>query len=68
MLFAALALAGCNPPVRAVSYFKAHPDEGAQVIADCSAGMRRGPECDNAQAAQAQIQSQARLNLYRKSF
>jgi hypothetical protein len=62
------ALAACNPPPRAVGYFKAHPDEAATVIADCSAGAHRGPECGNAQAAIAQIQSDQRLSLYKKSF
>ena len=63
-----LALAACNPPPRAVSYFKAHPDEAATVIADCGTGAHRGAECDNAQAAVAQTQSDARLQLYKKSF
>jgi hypothetical protein len=62
------ALAACNPPPRAVGYFKTHPNEAASVIADCSAGAHRGAECANAQAAVAQIQSEQRLSLYRKSF
>lgn len=62
------ALAGCSPAPRAASYFKAHPQEAGQVVADCAAGTHRGAECDNAKAAQAQIQSDARLNLYKKSF
>jgi hypothetical protein len=68
ILVVLLALAACNPPPRAVSYFKAHPDDAATVIADCSAGAHRGAECGNAQAAVAQIQSDQRLSLYKKSF
>lgn len=63
-----LGLAGCNPPPRAASYFKAHPEEAQQVVADCATGAHRGPECENAKAAEAQIQSDARLKLYRKTF
>ena len=63
-----LALTACDPPPRAASYFKAHPDEAGKVVVDCAAGTHRGGECDNAKAAEAQIQSDARLNLYKKSF
>jgi hypothetical protein len=65
---APLALSACNPPPRAVSYFKAHPDEANQVVADCAVGAHLGRECENAQMAEAQIRSDARLQLYRKSF
>jgi hypothetical protein len=68
LLATLLALAACNSPPRAVSYFRAHPDEAATVIANCSAGAHRGTECDHAQAAVAQIQSDQRLSLYKKSF
>ena len=61
-------LAGCSPEPRAATYFKAHPDEIAKVLADCMAGSHRGPECDNAQAAKAQIDTDARMALYKKSF
>ena len=63
-----LALAACTSPPRAASYFKAHPEEAGKVIVDCAAGTHRGAECDNAKAAEAQIQSDARLSLYKKSF
>lgn len=63
-----LALAACNPPPRASSYFKAHPDEAGHVVADCATGTHRGAECDNAKTAEDQIRSDARLNLYKKSF
>jgi hypothetical protein len=63
-----LWLAGCNPPPRAASYFKAHPEEAGKVLVDCTAGTHRGPECENAKAAEAQIQSDARLSLYKKRF
>jgi hypothetical protein len=68
ILMLLLALAGCNPPPRAASYFKAHPEDAAKVLADCAAGARRGAECDNAKSAEAQIESDKRLSLYKKSF
>ncbi len=66
--FAFVPLAACNPPARAVSYFKANPDEAGKVLANCAAGTHRGAECDNAKAAQDQIASDKRLNLYRQAF
>jgi hypothetical protein len=63
-----LVLTACNPQPRAASYFKAHPEEAGKVVVDCAAGTHRGVECDNAKAAEAQIQSDARLQLYKKSF
>jgi hypothetical protein len=68
-ILAALAsLAGCSPAPRSASYFFAHTDEAGRVMADCAAGTERGAECDNARAAEAQLQSDARLKLYKKSF
>lgn len=63
-----VAAAACSPPPRAVSYFKAHPEEAGKVLVDCVAGTHRGPECDNAKAAEAQIRSDVRLSLYKKSY
>ena len=68
LFLALLPLAGCDQPPRAASYFKAHPEEAGKVLVDCAAGTHHGAECDNAKTAQAQIQSDARLNLYKKSF
>jgi hypothetical protein len=68
LLLGLLPLAACNPPARAVNFFKAHPEEVAKVLADCTAGTHRGAECDNAKAAQAQIHSDKRLSLYRQGF
>ncbi len=65
---ALLALAACNPPPRAASYFKVHPEEAGKLILDCGAGTHRGAECENAKAAQAQILSDARQSLYKKRF
>lgn len=62
------ALAACNPQPRAASYFRAHPEEAGEVIADCTAGAHRGAECANARAAADQIRGDARLSLYKKSF
>jgi hypothetical protein len=68
ILTALVMLAGCSPSPRPASYFKAHPDEASQVLADCTAGTHRGAECENARTAEAQIESDKRLNLYKKSF
>lgn len=66
---AAAALAACSPePPRAVSYFKAHPDEAGKVVADCATGAHRGAECDNAREAETQLRSDARMSEYKKSF
>lgn len=62
-------LVACSPEQpRAVSYFKAHPDEAAKVVVDCQAGTHRGAECDNAREAEAQLRSDARMANYKKSF
>jgi hypothetical protein len=68
ILTALVVLAGCSPSPRAASYFKAHPGEAGQVVADCATGTHRGAECENARTAEAQIESDRRLNLYKKSF
>ena len=68
VLLGLLPLAACNPPARAVGYFKAHPEETGKVLVDCTAGTHRGAECDNAKAAEAQIESDKRLSLYKQSF
>lgn len=68
LIASAAALAACSPQPRAASYFKAHPDEIPKVLADCTAGTHRGPECENAQAAKAQVDAEARMALYKKSF
>jgi hypothetical protein len=66
--FVLVPLAACNPPARAVSYFKANTDEAGKVLADCAAGTHRGAECDNAKAAEDQIASDKRLAIYRQAF
>ena len=67
-VIAALALADCSAPPRSASFFRAHPEEARRMAAACAAGAARGPECDNAVAAEAQTRSDARLTLYKKSF
>lgn len=69
VLTAAVAalLAGCTPP-RDVTYFEAHPEETAKVVADCKTGAHRGEECVNARAADASIRRKARMEMYRKAF
>jgi hypothetical protein len=68
-LFALGALVACSePPARSASYFKEHPEETGKVLIDCTAGTHRGAECDNAKAAEAEVNSDKRLSLYKKSF
>jgi len=38
------------------------------VLIDCAAGTHRGAECGNAKTAEAQIESDKRLSLYRQAF
>lgn len=45
----AAALSGCSGGERSAEYFAAHEADAKQVLADCTAGRARGPECDNAQ-------------------
>jgi hypothetical protein len=61
-------LAACSPQPRSTSYFQAHHDEAAKVVADCQAGAHRGQECVNAQAAVAAAKRDARMDAYRKGF
>lgn len=68
LIVSAATLAACSPEPRAASYFKAHPDEIPQVIADCKTGAHRGAECDNALTAKAQVDAEARMAIYKKSF
>lgn len=54
-ILAAVALAGCqkNPQQQARSedYFNAHIAEARKVVAACTSGSERGPECENAHLA-----------------
>lgn len=61
-------LAACAPQPRSASYFEAHQDEAAKVVADCQTGAHRGQECVNAQASVAAAKRDARMNAYRKGF
>ena len=61
-------LAACSPAPRAVSYFKAHPEEAGRVIVDCASGAHRGAECDNVREAKAEIDADARMAEYKKHF
>lgn len=65
---ALLGLAACSPEPRSASYFAAHPDEAAKVVADCKAGAHRGQECVNAEAGVAFAKRDARMDAYRKGF
>lgn len=61
-------LAACSPEPRSASYFEAHQDEAAEVVANCQTGSHRGQECVNAQAAVAAAKRDARMDAYRKGF
>ena len=63
-----LVLAACGPKARSVADFKAHPDQATHIAAGCPASAAPGSDCATAQAARAQIASDKRLSLYKKSF
>lgn len=63
-----VGLAACSPEPRSASYFEAHQDEAAKVVADCQTGAHRGQECVNAQAGVAAAKRDARMDAYRKGF
>ncbi|WP_363081676.1 EexN family lipoprotein [Phenylobacterium sp. RIFCSPHIGHO2_01_FULL_69_31] len=67
-MLSALALAGCHPQPRSVSYFEAHTKEAERVVEACRSGGHRGAECDHAQAGLAASQASARQELFKKSF
>lgn len=67
MLLAGL-VAACQPEPRSATYFEAHPEETARVLAACKAGSQRGPECEAARAGEAAIKANARQELFRKGF
>jgi hypothetical protein len=61
-------IGACQPQPRSASYFEAHPDETARVLAACAGGTHRGLECKNARAADGAIKAEARQALFRKGF
>lgn len=61
-------MAACSAEPRSASYFEAHQDEAAKVVADCATGAHRGQECVNAQTAVAAAKRDARMDAYRKGF
>lgn len=58
----ATAIAGCE---RSESYFAEHPDVAKQVVDDCKQGAHRGPECQNALAAEAEARHEAVQAVWR---
>lgn len=68
LAFTVAGLAACSPEPRSASYFEAHRDEAAKVVADCQTGAHRGQECSNAQAAVAAAKRDERMDAYRKGF
>lgn len=61
-------LVACQPEPRSASYFEAHADERAQVVADCRTGKHRGEECKNAQFASEKAARTKTMNDYRGGF
>jgi len=68
LLVSLLAAGGCSQAPRSASYFEAHPDEAAQVVADCARGAHRGRECETALAAKNARDAKARKDLFRRGF
>lgn len=68
LAFTVTALAACSPEPRSASYFEAHPEDAAKVVADCQTGAHRGQECSNAQTAVAAAKRDERMDAYRKGF
>lgn len=61
-------LAACQPEPRSASYFEAHAEERAAVVADCRTGQHRGEECKNAQFAAEKAARTKTMNDYRGGF
>ncbi len=68
LVLALAALSACSPEPRSATYFEAHQEEAAKVVADCQTGAHRGQECVNAQAGVAAAKRDARMDAYRKGF
>ena len=68
LVLALAALSACSPDPRSATYFEAHQEEAAKVVADCQTGAHRGQECVNAQAGVAAAKRDARMDAYRKGF
>lgn len=68
LLLIVLATAACTPPARDGTFFEAHPEVTAEVVAGCAAGTHRGAECVNARAAASSLRRQKRMEAYKKNF
>jgi hypothetical protein len=68
VVFTLVGSAACSPEPRSASYFEAHAEEAAKVVADCRTGAHRGQECTNAQTAVAAAKRDERMEGYRKGF
>ncbi|MDB5457643.1 MAG: hypothetical protein JWP92_3228 [Caulobacter sp.] len=68
LLFLAASLVACSREPRSASYFDAHRQEAAKVVAACKAGAHRGDECLNAQFAMSNARREARMERYRRVF
>lgn len=68
MVLLGIALAGCQPAPRPLSYFAEHPNEARRIVTACRAGAERGEECGAAAAGLAEHQAKKRENLFKKSF
>jgi hypothetical protein len=63
-----LAATACAPQPRSESFFEAHPDQAARVVAACATGVHRGQECETASAALARVRDDERMKFYRRGF
>ncbi|WP_367133751.1 EexN family lipoprotein [Phenylobacterium sp.] len=55
-------LCGCE---RSATYFAENPAVAKEVLEDCKRGAHRGPECQNAQAAEANARHEAAQSVWR---
>lgn len=58
----ALLVTACE---RSASYFAENPKAAERVLEDCKSGTHRGPECQNALAAEAKARSDATQAVWR---
>lgn len=68
VLACALALSGCGPEAISLDAFERHPARAEQVIADCDAGRRRGPVCDDARSGASRAARAGRMEALRERF
>lgn len=62
---ATLLLAGCQEEPRAQAFFEENAEDRVEVLADCTAGTRRGQECENAKLAEQTLAAKAKRDRRR---